>query len=466
MKINKLPTNFFSKACQYVSIVGFWVAGAIGDLIKETMKENKIFISHAAPHDNYFAAWLASKLRLLGFEVWVELDELKSGDAFWPEIEDAIRNQSVKFVCVISEGYMSKIKDPSSGIFKELSCADRVKGPKNFKTPIRIADINEDDYPVQIMGLNSIDFYENWQLGLERLLESFTKEKIPKDETKHDNPLNFWLDSFGVKEAVTKEPEKIFSNWFPFQLPEKLYVHKPTVQSKVDLADILYSFVEYSDRHIAFFPKECYPETITCTSSVELPINEILSEKIVPIDDFLLLNEPRKKIIELVNKTFEDFLIQRRLKKYKQAKSNVFYYPNNTENTKRVSLKHIGRTNVAITGKAKENVWSFAISPFATLHPFPCVRISSHIVFESTNRQPLEADVQHTLRRKFAFGWYNRDWLNILLGMMAKISANEVDNKLCIPISPTAFLEINTIPFNEMTDFGYNEPAKIEANDE
>lgn len=430
------------------------------------MDKNKVFISHTAPNDNYFAAWLASKLRLLGYDVWVELDELKSGDAFWPEIEDAIRNQSVKFICVISDGYMSKIKDSSSGVFKELSCADRVKGLKNFKTPIRIANINEDDYPVQIMGLNSIDFYENWQSGLERLLESFVKEKVPRDDEKHDNSLNFWLDAFGIKESITTDKEKIFTNWFPFQLPEKLYIHKPVVQSKIDLAYIVYSFIEYSDRHISFFPKECYPNAIACSSSVELSIEKILNEKLVPIDDFLLLNEPRKKIIELINKTFDDFLTQRGLKKYKQANKSVFYFSNNDENSKRVSLKHVGRTNVAVTGKTKENFWSFGISSFAVLHPFPCLRISSHIIFETKDREPLEADEQHPLRRKFAFGWYNKGWLNNLLGIMAKISANIEEGKILIPISQNECLEIDAVPFNELTEFGYTEPAKIELDDE
>jgi hypothetical protein len=173
-----------------------------------------LFISHKSPNDNYFVAWFASKLKLLGYNVWVEIDELKSGDAFWPEIEAAIRTKSVKFLTVVSKSYMEKINDPMSGIFKELSTADRIKDIRNFKTPVKIDDVNEDDFPVQLMGLNSIDFFDNWQNGLEKLLESFKKEKIPKKEVGN-NPLNFWLDALKIKEVVTNGPEKIFTNCSP-----------------------------------------------------------------------------------------------------------------------------------------------------------------------------------------------------------------------------------------------------------
>ncbi|MFT3949136.1 MAG: toll/interleukin-1 receptor domain-containing protein [Agriterribacter sp.] len=149
---------------QNVAILTISLCGSILDSLHMLMRQNdseKIFISHASPADNYFVAWLSSKLKLLGYDVWVKLDELKSGDAFWPEIENAIRNQSCKFLAIISNPYMEKIKDPISGVFKELSCADRIKDIKGFKTPVRIAAIDEDNFPVQLMGLNSIDFLDN-----------------------------------------------------------------------------------------------------------------------------------------------------------------------------------------------------------------------------------------------------------------------------------------------------------------
>ena len=38
--------------------------------------KDTIFISHATPTDNIFAAWLATKLELCGYKVWVDINDL------------------------------------------------------------------------------------------------------------------------------------------------------------------------------------------------------------------------------------------------------------------------------------------------------------------------------------------------------------------------------------------------------
>lgn len=49
-----------------------------------------IFISHATPEDNEFTIWLASRLELLGYKVWIDKNELLGGEVFWADIEDVI----------------------------------------------------------------------------------------------------------------------------------------------------------------------------------------------------------------------------------------------------------------------------------------------------------------------------------------------------------------------------------------
>jgi hypothetical protein len=428
------------------------------------MKLDKIFISHKSPEDNYFAAWLASKLKHLGFEVWLELDELKSGDAFWPAIEDAIRQQSIKFLVIISQAYLESVKNPRSGIFKELSCADRID-IKNFKTPIRIENIDRDTYPVQLMGLGDIDFYNNWQEGLNKLLESLQKEGIHGDSTKAENPMNFWLDAFNIKHIENNEAEWLYTNWFPVELPQKIYVHRVVAKEKLSLVDIPFPFLEYSDRHISFFPASDYPPGIECLSSKSLVIEDIIKEQAIPIDEALVFNQPRKKVVELLNKVFRDFLLQLKLKRYEQANGEVFYFPNNGSHGKRISLKSVGKTNVSVTGKTKGNFWSYGISHYASLYPFPYFKINSHIIFETADLVVLPQEEQHTLRRAFGFDWYNRDWLDTMIGMMLKISRLNGEHKIVIPISRTENLVVNAIPYSVSTDFGYYEPEKMDQED-
>jgi len=428
------------------------------------VKQEKIFISHKGPEDNYFAAWLASKLKQLGFEVWLELDKLISGDAFWPSIEEAIRQESIKFLVIISQSYLESIKNPRSGIFKELSCADRVD-VKNFKTPIRIENIDRDTYPVQLMGLNDIDFYNNWQNGLDKLLESLEKEGIHPDSAKREDPMNFWLGAFDIKYIENSEPEQLYTNWFPVELPQKIYVHRILVKDHVSLIEIPYSFLEYSDRHISFFPASDYPPGIECMSTVSLDIQDIINEQAVPIDDSLVFNQPRKKVVELLNKVFRDFLTHSKLKSYEQANGDVFYFPNYDSHGKRISLKAIGKTNVSVTGKTKGNFWSYGISHYASLYPFSYFKINSHIIFETKDLAVLPQEEQHTLRRAFGFDWYNRDWLDTMIGMMLKLSRSHPENKISIPISSTENLMIDAIPYSVTTEFGYYEPEKMVQDD-
>ena len=49
-----------------------------------------IFISHSTPQDNTFSIWIASRLEMLGYKVWVDKDGLLGGERFWPTIQKAI----------------------------------------------------------------------------------------------------------------------------------------------------------------------------------------------------------------------------------------------------------------------------------------------------------------------------------------------------------------------------------------
>jgi hypothetical protein len=74
----------------------------------ESNFRKKIFLSHAAPEDNEFTRWLAGKLSLSGYSIWFDLDRLKGGDYFWNKIEDAIRNQSIRMIAIVSEASHNK----------------------------------------------------------------------------------------------------------------------------------------------------------------------------------------------------------------------------------------------------------------------------------------------------------------------------------------------------------------------
>ena len=87
------------------------------------MTRQSIFISHATPQDNGFVRWLGARLELAGYSVWHDLGRLKGGDYFWPKIEGAIRNESFRFLAVVS-----KVSVEKQGVKDEWSLARTIEG--------------------------------------------------------------------------------------------------------------------------------------------------------------------------------------------------------------------------------------------------------------------------------------------------------------------------------------------------
>ena len=44
--------------------------------------KDQIFISHATPEDNDFTIWLASRLEMRGYQVWIDKNGLLGGERF------------------------------------------------------------------------------------------------------------------------------------------------------------------------------------------------------------------------------------------------------------------------------------------------------------------------------------------------------------------------------------------------
>ena len=98
------------------------------------MSRQSIFISHATPEDNGFVRWLGARLQLAGYSVWHDLSRLKGGDQFWDKIEGAIRNESFRFLAVVSTVAIDK-----QGVKDEWAVAQTVeKSLPGFVIPLRL----------------------------------------------------------------------------------------------------------------------------------------------------------------------------------------------------------------------------------------------------------------------------------------------------------------------------------------
>jgi len=213
-----------------------------------------IFISHAQPEDNYFCSWLASKIRLMGYNVWLELDNLDGGSSFNAKIENVIKEQTVLSLIVISNAYIEKCKIPYSGVNNEANLISQLsRGQEDFILPLQINDFPPLNFPMIFTGINTVnDFIQNWAWGLEKVIKFLEKKNIPKAAIP-DDILENWYLSFKHKANKLDKEERYYSNWFPVQLPEKIYIHKPNVIEWKTVNKIPFPFIRKKDRIIGFF---------------------------------------------------------------------------------------------------------------------------------------------------------------------------------------------------------------------
>jgi hypothetical protein len=144
-----------------------------------------IFISHATLGedenglDNEFSLWLYLRLVGMGYKVWCDIKKLKGGEDFWTEIEYEIRDNTVKYLYVLSGN-----SNHREGTLKELAVALKTKKElkdPHFIIPLHIDKLlSSDDTNIELVRLNSIKFTDRWSKGLGSLLERLSdiREKV------------------------------------------------------------------------------------------------------------------------------------------------------------------------------------------------------------------------------------------------------------------------------------------------
>jgi len=421
--------------------------------------KDTIFISHANPENNYFAIWLASKLKFLGYKVWADIKDIKPGQYFNRDFEKVIREETIRFLAVVSKEYIIKSKRDDTGVMNEILCARTIKEIDGFIIPLRYDQSDYEEFTVGLRGRQSVLFNDNWATGLRDLLKYFEELDIPKGQHEN-NSIHFWHEAQKIQSEPIEKLEKYFTNWFPTNLPELIYIHQPEVFTESDFILLPYNYVREGDRLITFVTKETIQGYTRLRSSYQIQTTDLIKSTTITIDTTFQLIEPNKKLVKLLNKIFLRFLIKKEMKCYEQSgRKNIFYFPYSQENAKMVNLKQIGKTRRTVLGKTLNYKWYFALSHSASLYPMSCFRIVYHLVFTDINGKLLDVEDQHELRRSFPNDWYNRKWFETMLAMMVKISNFDIDNLIKIQVDLNSLLTINVLPIDITSSIGYNEPT-------
>lgn len=425
-----------------------------------------IFISHAAPEDNEFTRWLSLQLIGLGYNVWSDVIKLKGGEDFWSDIEAQIRDNTIKFLFVLS-----KTSNNREGTLKELTVAQKVKKhlqpeDPHFIIPLHIdSNLSYDEINIDLVRLNSINFKGSWHSGLLQLLQKLEEDNVPKsDQGNFDLVSNLWQNIYLNGRTPIQKEELYSSNWFPItELPKTLYFHKFSAYLPNDFRMWKCKYPAYKHKeyfatfagHYDFMAELPKTERYNPRDSVAIDVSEILNGEYDT--NFIGNNEARNIIIHLANLAFKHFFKLAGLRIYKLASKRIAYwFPiGSLEKDKANGVLMIGKMKY---GKDNRINWHFSISGNAKSAPELLFVIKSHIVFTWDGKTVIDKDsIQHRGRRKQGKNWWNKHWREKLLSFMDFFS--EEEKNIVIQVGEQETLNFSAQPILFQSPVSYNDPS-------
>ncbi len=439
-----------------------------------------IFISHSTPQDNEFSIWIASRLEMLGYKVWVDKNGLLGGERFWPTIQKAIDN-SIKILFVYSKNILNSEGTLKQGIENELEYGKSVAYENKLNDFIIPLHIDDSQYHLAIgmPNINHIPFADNWAVGLKQLLRKLEKDEVPKNIGANESSFSEWYENeYSSNITVKSEKRLYYSSWWGFRnLPKTFYIFRfrsaeqarkvrelnPDIPINLN-SNIIISFernlVTTIQENSILFENEIHPSDVYVCNIDDLYYpNEFNSSFPTYIDT---INAFKRLMMSVWNSflrgkgLFRHTLSGKRLAYYKPQfsteKSNIqFIYP--FSNGKRKKKKNL-------FGKYKSLVWHYAFSANVLIDPIPCYLIKSHLIFTSDGKNPITDERKmHSYRRDKAKFFFNEEWRDLFLAMIQSLKSD--NGKICL----TATYNNDCIEFKEWpelfwADFVYRDPGK------
>ena len=399
-------------------------------------KRDTILITHANPEDNAFAIWLASRLTMAGYKVWVDVRSLRGGQDFWKIIDDQLRDHAIKQIVLVS----SNIKKP--GVQKELAMGDargKALGDPDFMIPIRLENVAHGDFPPELIRRNSYDAFPNWASVLPPLFETLCDANVRRGPHFGDGILN---DLIRAQEqgrlAVHRAPETLLSNWFELaaDLPKlRLFASGGTAtQFEAWQKTTGIPIVQHSGLAATF----CDPETFataglnppTLTARFWIPFADLISGK--GIDPFPNREEARKAAVNLLRQHWDMAMRKKGLLPFEYASGQMgWFFPDGlVEGAVKLVLPNGHKINRVVSGKFKEKRWHLCLIALPRLWPRPMLRIHANVALSLNGKDPLPGDQTQKIRVRLTKSWWNDRWRDMLMAGMGWLADGEATLEL------------------------------------
>lgn len=437
---------------------------------------DKLFISHANPEDNEFTLWLALQLAKEGYKVWSDLTGLLGGEDTWRDIDKLIREDTGKFIYVLSRTSNVKI-----GSLKELQVAENVArdaGLNDFIIPLHIDDLPHREINIQMARLNAIAFEHGWASGLRALFEKLARDNTPKNpEITPQVITSWWKEHFSADQGILDEPEQYLSNWFPIQnLPRKILFHvlrRPSI-GKFDVpTGLRYPAFHEGEFLVSFAEAEDFQGSLGGVVTIERTLPFSLNEFVQGTCENQLVDrtEARSFASRLFSIAWENLVKERHFPVYDLSSAQCVYFKKGFAKDDKAFFRGVDgkKTFRQLVGydtmKNGKRFWHFGIQSKPIIHPHIAFIVKPHVVFSDDGQNVWKSpERMHVARRSQCKDWYNAEWRDRILAAMSWIAGDE--GKINLPLGRDLVVEVPDYPLIFESPISFIEPQKEAPRDD
>lgn len=437
--------------------------------------KDQIFISHATPEDNDFTIWLASRLEMRGYNVWIDKEGLLGGERFWQTIQKAI-DSSRKFLLVYSNNII-RDRMLKKGIEDELEYAKSIASSKNdtdFVIPLHIDDSSY-NLVIGLPNINHVPFVGNWAKGLVQLFKKLDKDGVRHDENIESTISTWYESAYSSNSKIEKRKELYYTSWWSVKtMPQIFYMYRflnKEQASSVRQANESIPLTQLSNI-LSSFDGELSFDIVREGQCIKVLPQNIYSYSLEDLlfgfesDDF-----PTHREVENHFKDYLRYLIYEILyikgfrKTILSNKRYVYYLPAYQGKFKPIQFqykfspqKRSKKKSLGGTFKNK-GYWHYGISVLPILSPFVGVSIKSHLIFTKDGKNLFEKDsIQHAYRRSKGRSFFNEHWRDMQIALLA--SLQDANGKIEILTTRKGdYLEMKLWPETFWSEYGYIDPS-------
>lgn len=448
---------------------------------------NTLFIGHATPEDNEFAIWLASRLQLLGYEVWLDKKSLLGGEKFWQEIDQVIRYRAAKYLLVYSMNICigGKAGNLKSGIAKEYELAESIASSEGITDFIMLLKTDASPFNLFIGAnrYNHVLFDQNWATGLEALHTKLTKDTVPRTEPHSLKEFTEWYEtSYSSQSKIFERKEFYYSSYLPIlSYPQKAFTINLNPDASAEEARNLFpnQVIGIIGTQITgFIDKHNSIESIRI-EDISDRTNSSSLKSIDCFDDsgnFASRNKTHQNLlIHLFKESFHSLMLEKGLHFTLNAHNErIYYYPLKHPKAKGATVIYQHRRDPSKKASPSRKYlvgnyldmgnWHFGVSARVVYSPFFSYTLQTHIIFTHDGEKIwTDAQKMHSHRRKKGKRFFNKEWRDLLLAMIQ--SWQDEKGEIRIKVTSATEVILKSDPFGIWANFGFRDPRGPDRQD-